>query len=140
MIYFANDDHKRNFGRLIERFPEAYSNGEYLSACYLAAYPGIYKCFTLVEQEHGPFDWFIRSLDETAADETAALTGQTWRLAELAVNLWNGRPVNLADGIDVWDEVIFQTALQAICLRRSPSLVFTAADEAVCSDEKSCSA
>ncbi|WP_027093004.1 hypothetical protein [Cohnella thermotolerans] len=129
MIYFANDDHKRNFGRLIERFPKAYSNGEYLSACYLAAYPEICKCFVLDEQEHGPFDWFISS-DETAADETAALTGQTWRLAELAVNLWNGRPVNLAEGIDVWDEVIFQTALQAIWLRRSPSLVFTS-DEAV---------
>jgi len=135
MIYFANDDHRRNFGRLIERFPEAHSNGEYLSACYLAAYPGIYKCYRLDQQKHGPFDWFIRLLDGSAS-EAAALTGQTWRLAELAVNLWNGRPVNLAEGIDVWDEDVFRIALQAIRLRRSPSKLLSAAMDGPVPDEK----
>jgi|GEM_PF-1908644 len=125
MIYFSSENHRQNFERLVERFPKALTDGEYLSACYVAAFPGVFKCFKLEDQEHGPFDWFIRS------EGNGALTGQTRRLVELGVNLWNGQPVNLADGIDVWDDDVFLVAMQAIQLRRSPTL-FLGEDETRC--------
>lgn len=103
---------------------------DYCAACYIGAYPEIYKCFSVEKQRHGPFDWYFDYLDdpddfvqrrnrgETSGD-TAPLTGQTRRLVELGLNLWNGRDFDLSDGLNTWDRELYLVALQAIDLRRS---------------------
>lgn len=121
-MYFLNEDHKSNFQLCIDKFEV--QNREYCSCCYIASVPEIFKCFSLQEQIHGPFDWFFETLDDNLAVSerkgvTAPLTNQTTALIHLALNLWNGHPFDLSVGISSWDDDLFKVALQAIALRRN---------------------
>lgn len=129
-MYFVNQAHKKNLEKLAEVFPAVRKNSEYRAACYIAAHPEIFKCFSIDKQQHGPFDWYFDYLDnpedfikrrdrnETSGD-TAPLTGQTRELVELALNLWNGHQFDLSYGLSMWDGDLYRLALQAIDLRRS---------------------
>ncbi|GJM78043.1 hypothetical protein ACL02P_23795 [Paenibacillus sp. MB22_1] len=129
-MFFADEQHKTNFQRIAVKFPEVKKARDYCAACYIGSYPEIYKCFSLEKQKHGPFDWYFDYLDdpedfvqrrdrgETSGD-TAPLTGQTRRLVELGLNLWNGRDFDLSDGLNSWDHELYLVALQAIDLRRN---------------------
>lgn len=127
-MFFVNAKHQRNFSLLSNKFPKIENNKEYRSGSYIAAHPDIFKCFILDKQENGPFDWYFECLahGESKLGSVAPLTGQTIRLIELALNLWNGHwAVDLSDGLDTWDNDLYQVALQAIDLRRSkPSIEF----------------
>lgn len=129
-MFFVNNQHKRNFEAITVKFPGVIKNSEYRAACYIAAHPEIFKCFELNKQNHGPFDWYFdylhdpddfiarRDRGKTSGD-TAPLTGSTRLLVELAINLWGGSiPVNLADGLVLWDSDLYRVAMQAIDLRR----------------------
>lgn len=121
-MYFLNDKHKSNFQFCIDKFEVR--NREYYSSCYIASVPEIFKCFTLQEQIHGPFDWFFEFLDDnltpgTKIGDTAPLTNQTTALIHLALNLWNGHPFDLAVGLSIWDDDLYKVAVQAIELRRN---------------------
>ncbi|KQN96192.1 hypothetical protein ASF12_25600 [Paenibacillus sp. Leaf72] len=123
VVYFSSDAHWRNFQRCTNKFP--YRTKEYISSCYLAAYPEVFKCFELDQQEDGPFDWYFNCLDNISLQEEhrstgsfAPLTGQTTALFHLALNLWNGYSFDLARGLSIWDSKLYTVALQAINLRR----------------------
>ncbi|CAM4344686.1 hypothetical protein FHS16_002505 [Paenibacillus endophyticus] len=121
-VYFSSDAHWRNFQCCTNKFP--YHTKEYISTCYVAAYPDIFKCFELGQQENGPFDWYFDCLDNITLQEhrptgsTAPLTGQTTALVQLALNLWNGHSFDLASGLSIWDSELYAVALQAINLRQ----------------------
>lgn len=116
-VFFANDAHRHNFNHCLEKFHNR--SREYMATCYLAAFPEIFKCFKLELQTHGPFDWYFEHLEgQTTSGTTAPLTSQTTALVELALNLWNGREFDLAEGISMWDSDLYKVALQAIQLRR----------------------
>lgn len=124
-LYFTSADHRQNFMSSIEKFN--CNNSEFMSACYIAAYPEIFKCFSLQQQDHGPFDWYFEHLfaaDDPEANntpktgDTAPLTNQTTALVHLGLNLWNGVPLDLAHGLSIWDSELYEVALQAINLRR----------------------
>lgn len=127
-MYFVNIGHQRNFILLQKKFTKIETNKEYRSCCYIAALPDIFTCFVLDKQVNGPFDWYFECLahGESKSGSVAPLTGQTIRLVELALNLWNGHwSVDLSDGLDTWDHDVYQVALQAIDLRRfKPSFEF----------------
>lgn len=128
-MYFVNKMHKKNFEKLADIFTLVRISREYRAACYIAALPEIFKCFSPDKQEHGPFNWYFDYLDnpedfiarrdrgETSGDP-APLTGQTRELVELALNLWNGREFDLSYGLSTWDGDLYKVALQAIDLRR----------------------
>ncbi|MCM3700344.1 DUF6075 family protein [Paenibacillus macerans] len=127
-VYFSNEAHKQNFQKCEQKFP--CRTKEYTSTCYLAAYPEIFKCFYLEQQEYGPFDWYFDCLDHVSLQEhrstgsTAPLTGQTTALVHLALNLWNGQEFDLTEGLTIWDYELYRVALQAIELRRNtPELI-----------------
>ncbi|GIM48470.1 hypothetical protein DNHGIG_40190 [Collibacillus ludicampi] len=63
-MFFVNEEHERNFDRCLAKWPGSERNPEYLSACYIAAHPEIFKCFDLSKQEHGPFDWYFDYLHD----------------------------------------------------------------------------
>lgn len=119
-VYFSSDAHWRNFQCCTNKFP--YHTKEYISICYLAAYPDIFKCFTLERQEDGPFDWYLNcledSLQEYPTGSVAALTEQTAALVNLALNLSRWREFDLAHALGIWDSELYTVALQAIDLRR----------------------
>ncbi|MEJ9221547.1 hypothetical protein P4H46_25535 [Paenibacillus glucanolyticus] len=121
-IYFANEVHKQNFQKCVQKF--TYSTNEYTSTCYLAAYPDIFKCFELEQQENGPFDWYFDFLDSISLQEhhsigsTAPLTGQKTALVNLALNLWNRKEFDLASELSIWGSELYAVALQAINLRQ----------------------
>jgi hypothetical protein len=121
-VYFSNEWHQENYQKCIQKF--ACHTKEYISTCYLAAHPEIFKCFSLEQQENGPFDWYFDCLDNASLQEhrstgsTAPLTGQTTALVHLALNLWNGQEFDLTNGLTIWDSELYQIALQAIELRR----------------------
>lgn len=129
-MFFANEQHKVSFQRMAVKFPDVKKARDYRAACYIGAYPEIFKCFALEKQVHGPFDWYFdyledpsdfverRNSGETTGDP-APLTGQTRRLVELGLNLWNGYEFDLSDGLITWDRELYLVALQAIDLRRS---------------------
>lgn len=132
-IYFVNDKHRQNFEKLQVKFPNAKRAGDYRAACYIAAHPEIIKCFNVFRQKNGPFDWyfdyledpedFIRRRDrgETTGD-TAPLTGQTRKLLELGLGLWNGRSCDISFMMDL-DKDLYLVALQGIdLLRRRPTI------------------
>ncbi|WP_198524804.1 hypothetical protein [Paenibacillus phocaensis] len=133
-MYFANEQHKINFQRIAAKFPDVKKARDYCAACYIGAYPEIFKCFALEKQVHGPFDWYFdylvdpcnfvirRDCGETTGD-TAPLTGQTRCLLELGLNLWNGRDFDLSVGLCSWDRELYLVALQAIDLRRSSPIL-----------------
>lgn len=131
-IYFVNKEHQHNFDALRVKFPNAIRESDYRSACYIAAHPGIFKCFSAFKQKNGPFDWYVEYLadpdgfaDRRDKGETsgnpAPLTGQTKRLVELGLHLFNSSvPFDLGNLMDVGPDVYF-VALQAIdLLRREP--------------------
>lgn len=124
-VFFANQDHKKNFQSCIEKFH--CRNREYTSACFLAAYPEIFKCFSLQLQVNGPFDWYYEHLEDAPQSSpvqgnTAPLTGQTTALVRLGLNLWNGHEFDLAVGLATWDSELYKIALQAIDLRRNSGI------------------
>ncbi|WP_270619808.1 hypothetical protein [Paenibacillus macerans] len=129
-MFFANKQHQVNFERMVMKFPSVRKARDYCAACYIGAYPEIFKCFVLDKQNHGPFDWYFDYLSDPddfverrdqgkTTGDTAPLTGQTRRLVELGLNLWNGRSFDLSDGLCAWDPDLYIVALQAIDLRRS---------------------
>ncbi|MCI3922660.1 DUF2538 family protein [Paenibacillus sp. TRM 82003] len=124
-MYFINDIHKQNYFECLNKFN--CDNREYSSASYIAAHPEIFKCFSLSDQFHGPFDWYFDHLytmdnpNENLAQingDTAPLTGQTTALVHLGLNLWNGHLFDLANGLSIWDSEFYAVALEAINLRR----------------------
>ncbi len=127
-IYFSNEAHQGNFQKCMNKF--VCRSKEYISTCYLAAYPEIFKCFELERQIDSPFDWYYSCLDNISLQEhrptgsTAPLTGQTTALVNLALNLWNGREFDLASGLSIWDSELYIVALQAIKLRRQGEFIF----------------
>lgn len=132
-IFFTNFDHKTNYRHCLEKFQ--CQNPEYSSTCYLAAYPEIFKCFSLELQVHGPFDWYFEHLyhstdfqdqngNQRFTGNTAPLTSQTTALVHLALNLWNGHKFDLAEGLLIWDSDLYKVALQAIDLRRRKPTLF----------------
>lgn len=127
-LFYTDNQHKINFLRCIEKF--GCLNREYTSTCYIAAYPEIFKCFSLGQQQEGPFDWYFICIETFNSDmnhtrehestgSTAPLTSQTTALIHLALNLWNGYPFDLAEGLSIWDTELYAVALQAIDLRRN---------------------
>lgn len=121
-IFFTSDSHKNNFLHCLEKFHNR--NQEYISTCYIAAFPEIFKCFRLESQIHSPFEWYYNHLEnnqnetQQATVSVAPLTGQTTALVHLALNLWNGQEFDLARGLSIWDSELYTVALQAINLRR----------------------
>ncbi|MGG4143880.1 hypothetical protein ABEW34_12170 [Paenibacillus algorifonticola] len=123
-VYFTNEAHQGNFLKCMHQFK--CNNREYRSTCYLAAFPEIFKCFSLENQENGPFDWYFEQMQNADSanyegsikGNTAPLTSQTNALVHLALNLWNGNKFDLADGLSIWDTDLYKVALQAIDLRR----------------------
>jgi len=131
-VYFVSDAHMQHFQACIKKFH--CRNSEYTSTCYLAAYPAIFKCFSLRDQEDGPFDWYFEYLEAvtgansnhreyTSKGDIAPLTGQTTALVRLALNLWNGREFDLSEGLAIWNFDLYKIALQAIDLRRSEPIL-----------------
>lgn len=120
-MHFINDIHKQNYLACMNKFK--CKNREYISTCYIAAYPEIFKCFSLREQVHGPFDWYFdadnpETNSTPKTGDTAPLTNQTTALIHLGLNLWNGHSFDLANGLSIWDSELYTVALQAIKLRR----------------------
>jgi hypothetical protein len=125
-LYFYDKQHSLNYKLCTNKFNS--TSREYLSACYIAAFPGIFKCFHLELQINGPFDWYFEHLLQSndnyeqvsyRTGNTAPLTSQTTSLLHLGLNLWNGHKFDLAEGLSIWDEDIYNVALQAISLRRA---------------------
>lgn len=126
--WYANEQHKENFDKIAVKFPLALTNGQYRAACYIAAHPEIFKCFKLDKQINGPFDWVFARLEpdaglDSSTGTTAPLTGNTWALVHLALNLWNGREFDLESGLTLWDRDLYTVALRAMDLRRSKPFV-----------------
>lgn len=133
-MHFVNIEHQTNFEKLVEKFNLAKSSPDYQSVCYIAAHPEIFKCFKLELQQASPFDWYYEYLDDSDTFQKRCDQGKTTgsihslnesmvALIELALSLWTGRGFDLSHGIDVWDEGIYEVAVQAIQLRRKSSKV-----------------
>lgn len=97
LMYFFNDDHKKNYRKLQLRFPQVRNDVEYQSACYLCSVPGIFNRFNINELEHGPFDWLYDdiSLREQTTEESERLywlrsSRGDYYLALLGLQFWNG--------------------------------------------------
>lgn len=66
-------------------------------------YPEIFKCYSIDDQMHSPFDWYFEHLDPTSDrhsneftnGDVSPLTGQTTALVHLALNFWNGHEFDL---------------------------------------------
>lgn len=130
-IYFVDEQHKQNYERLQEIFNRVDfdNDGEYRSACYLAAYPGIFKCINMERvAESGPFGFYFDYLEDPAtfaerrdrgetSGDTAPLTGQTREMVRIGISLWNGGECDLSV-LSYLDQKLYFVVLQAIDLRR----------------------
>lgn len=138
-IYFVDAHHKRNYGALLVKFPQAKTQGDYRAACYIAAHPEIFKCFNAFKQKNGPFGWYMEYLEDPDAfierrdkgettGDTAPLTGQTRKLVNIGLHLFNSDNKADADFAAVMDlqPDLYLVVLQALDLvRRQPSIDYT---------------
>lgn len=133
-MHFVDTEHQTNFEKLVQKFNLAKSSPDYKSVCYIAAHPEIFKCFKLEMQQESPFDWYYEYLDDPDTFQERCDKGKTTgsihslnepmvALIELALSLWTWRGSDLSHGIDVWDEELYEVAVQAIQLRRKSSKV-----------------
>jgi hypothetical protein len=133
-MHFVDTEHQTNFEKLVQKFNLAKSSPNYEAVCYIAAHPEIFKCFKLEIQQKSPFDWYYKYLDDPDTIQKRCNQGKTTgsiyslnesmvALIQLALSLWTWRGFDLSHAIDVWDEEIYEVAVQAIQLRRKSSKV-----------------
>lgn len=136
-IYFVSEQHEKNFKETLLKWPNASTNDEYKSACYILSVPVIYeKVEELVQEFQYPVDWIWKweiaynsdlreSLDITEKRAPGYdLTGSMVSLGRLALNLWNSyEHFNLMHCISRVDEDNYNVALCAIDIRMNKALL-----------------
>ena len=114
-IYFMDEVHKRNYHDLLQKFPEAESSpqcaadGEYQSACYIAAHPMMYHEYRdfLINEAKYPVDWIWYYLQASKSGKKVpfSLSSSMIQLGELSLNLWNDKyEFNLMRALTNFDE------------------------------------
>lgn len=117
-MYYANEDHKRNYLRLLtEKGIKHGKDPEYEAAFYITAYPEIYKCFDWDEfkTEFSPLGALL-SEEQKQGVRTGPLTGATLPLVKAGQSLFNGYKVDLSS-LPLYNETIFNVFMQACKLR-----------------------
>lgn len=118
-MYYANEDHKRNYVRLLtEKGIKHDEDPEYAAAFYITAYPEIYKCFdwNVCKIEYSPLGELLFEDKGTKGVDTAPLTGSTWPLVQAGQSLFNGYKVDLSD-LPLYNEELFNVFVQACKIR-----------------------
>lgn len=115
-IYFMNEEHESNFYSLQNQFHQCKEPNPdlgYRAALYIVALPVIYKALGGVPGNY-PFQWVHERVIELTADYK--------QLVNLGMHLYNdNNALNLKEGLDVWNQELFQVALQAIEIRKNGS-------------------
>ncbi|MEI5986291.1 hypothetical protein VJ786_15415 [Sphingobacterium sp. PU5-4] len=117
-MYYANEDHKRNYLRLLtEKGIKHGKDPEYEAAFYITAYPEIHKCFNWneFETEYSPLGALL-SKEQQQGVSTAPLTSSTLPLVQAGQSLFNGYKVNLSD-LALYNEELFNVFVQACKIR-----------------------
>ncbi|MED2641211.1 hypothetical protein P4210_28775, partial [Bacillus thuringiensis] len=86
-MYYANENHKRNYLRLLtERGTKHGEDPEYEAAFYITAYPEIHKCFdwNKFKTEFSPLGALLSKEPEERGVSTAPLTSSTWGTASIS--------------------------------------------------------
>ncbi|PAF27389.1 hypothetical protein CHH61_03460 [Shouchella clausii] len=111
-MYFVNEQHELNFASVLMMHPNARTNVEYRSACYILAVPMIFeKVEYYIDDFKSPVGWMLRYLewqedfkDEWKGDREERhpdheawidrkpydLSNSMIQLGKLALNLWTG--------------------------------------------------
>lgn len=133
-IYFVDDEHERNFEKVLSRWPAGKRNVEYMPACYILAVPMIFeKVESLINDFENPTDWIWRwewrytmsklpeyqdSDDDEETEIPYDLTGSMVQLGKFALNMWNGyEHFNLMDCISRLDEQNYEVVRCAMDMR-----------------------
>lgn len=126
-MFFANDEHKNNFEKLMEKYSQQRTSKiandvQYVANIYIAAYPEIFECLNLEELDTGAgplynlMEWDEEK--ETHVISAAGLTGSTIRLTEVGLSLYNGYPIGLDDIFgSMTSEEMFNVFVQACKIR-----------------------
>lgn len=118
-MYYANENHKRNYLRLLtERGTKHGEDPEYEAAFYITAYPEIHKCFdwNKFETEFSPLGALLSKQPEECGVSTAPLTSSTLPLVQAGQSLFNGYKVDLSD-LALYNEELFNVFMQACKIR-----------------------
>lgn len=78
-LYYIDEQHKKNHKELIVRFPETKTDNQFLATTYICAVPDIFRRASVLEMEHGPFDWLISDFKR---EETGELTERLFWLKD----------------------------------------------------------
>lgn len=117
-MYYANENHKRNYLRLLtEKGIKHGKDPEYEAAFYITAYPEIHKCFdwNVFETEYSPLGALLTK-EQKQGVSTAPLTGTTFPLVEAGQSLFNGYKVDLSN-LALYNEELFNVFVQACKIR-----------------------
>ncbi|WP_319618346.1 hypothetical protein [Bacillus cereus group sp. BfR-BA-01700] len=118
-MYYANEDHKRNYIRLLaERGIKHGEDPEYEAAFYITAYPEIHKCFdwNVFKTEVSPLGALLSKLPDESGFSTTPLTGTTLPLVKAGQSLFNGYKIDLSD-LALYNEELFNVFVQACKIR-----------------------
>lgn len=135
-IYFVDEEHQRNFERILFRWPAGKKNTEYMPACYILAVPMIFeKVEDMIDDFENPVDWIWRwewkytlsklpeyqdASDDEEEDNNIPydLTGSMVQLGRLALNMWNSyEHFNLMHCIASLDEDNYEVLKCAMDMR-----------------------
>jgi hypothetical protein len=115
-IYFLNTEHESNYYSLQDKFhqcKEPNPDRGYRAALYIVALPVIYNALGGVPGNY-PFQW--------VHEREIELTTAYKQLVSLGMHLYNdSNPLNLMEGLNIWNQDLFQVALQAIEIRKNGS-------------------
>ena len=144
-MYFVDQEHRVNFEILLVKYHVS-NNGEYRSALYVLALPEIYRKAKGKFGRH-PFDWMyertpyveipcidgngdtykmLEGGDVIEGDDGKPIESQTFgalssgyrKMVRLAGNLYNSHnEFNLTEGLNTWDNEMFDVFLQAVAIR-----------------------
>jgi|SRR5690625_4134319 len=134
-MFFVDEQHEVNYEKMIEIYPNAFTNPEYQAACYIASTPFVfYKFEARLNEFSSPVDWIINwqmkhlaqfddETDEQYKERTSIevdydLTSSMQHMGKLALNLWNGYEYfNLMDCLSSLDDKNYLVVKQAIDVR-----------------------
>lgn len=133
---FINEQHERNFDRLLIKWDMALSSKEYAAALYIFALPLIFEKFeTTFEKFESPVSWIVDyeykyndntgkryELTQAERDEIVInydLTSSMVHLGRLALHLWNRyEEFHLLDCLSALDGNHYLAFTQAILIRK----------------------
>ncbi|MBF0706589.1 DUF2538 family protein (plasmid) [Alkalihalobacillus hwajinpoensis] len=136
-MYYIDENHSSNFETVIERWPKAVTNLEYLTSCYILSIPMIYENVSKwLDEFETPVDWiwewewkytltqidpiYIEDHEKAKAVEIPYdLTNSMIQLGKFSLNMWNSYEYfNLMECISSLDQPNYQAVINAIHLRK----------------------